>query len=817
MEQLTGTKTIENRDRSDLSDFVGSELTVYDSAGDALRLGQDKVVSDHMDYALRAYDLLEEGYGIESLSYGPASAPTVELPLTELMRNSPTFQRMFYFFDGVAYDSVNFRITCSAPKGLTGGFIVGSYPYQPWGDVHPSIYFTSHDLNDMTRKHLTLSPYSALVCYAQAEDISFEIPWQHNVDYLPRQYFSEGITAFSQPWPGTPVLYFTDAGSRYVSSQSLPATIRVFVKFTNLRFVAPSVLTQVGGPQSDHASDEPEDSDEAWFTDLSDRFNSGRVEPLKPHVIAALEKAQEEFWTDVLTGKDPFLHQSGVEFGTMAAATAGTEIVSALTKLFTPDDADSNQKGSYENPRAVQMAYVGDSTVRGPPPTNPIFKGFGAEGNTHPISEMISQPQWIHSLITGETHVYYANPTAPVGVSNVNGTNQLPTYLRFFSQASTYWRGTLYFDFVIMGHPMVEVEYKCKMLYPPWSENTTETYSQNSIMRGIASGVVTISVPMPYMTPKDYMEIVDSTILTDQDLRRFSSSLVSFTCNVISTALDASPTIPIAVFLRAGDDFAFYQPEPVGYANVYEHQVKIPGNARVFETRALDVPPINEMVPFTHVESFMSIWSRALPFGSYDSNDEPVVALEWSTSPSWFPMNDSAAARTLGTQNSWYVTNDYVSLFSSMYLFFKGSIALKILCLPGTGYKYLSLSTGDARRQTTHNPFTASPSQLPDSANFGYGCVATDLAGQPVLEATIPLRSVFEWAPVNPLSFDVVMYGLYRTSQMVGQLRHNVVLHVPSGDLQDALYRKIGADFSLAVRTLLPPPTLWMVRGNNWS
>lgn len=808
MEQLSESKTITNRDRSDLSDFVGSELTAYDGMGDALRIGQDKVVADHMDYALRAYDFFQEGFGMASLPYGPSSAPTREFALVELMRESATFQQMLYFFDGVAYDSVNFRITCSAPKGLTGGFIVGSYPYQPWGDTDLATYYASHDLNDMTRRHLTLSPYSALVCYSQAEDVSFEIPWQHNADYLTRKYIQSGSDFFHQPWPGTPILYFVDAGSRYVSSQSLPAIIRVFVKFTNLRFVAPSVLTQVkNGEQV------VEDSVEDFFDQLNAKQDLWRESPK----LAWLETADRDFFDDIFHDRDPFLHQSGAEVGVMAAATAGTEILSALTELFSPQDTESNKKGSYESPKAVQLAYVGDSTVRGAPPTNPIFKSFGATGGTHPISEMITQPQWIHTLTTDQTQVYYANPVAPVGVNDLYGTNQLPTYLRFFSQAATYWRGTLFFDFVIMGHPMVEVEYKCKILYPPWSENTTESYSQNSIMRGIASGVTTISVPMPFMTPKDYMEIVDSTVTQDNQLRRFSSSLVSFTCSVVSTALDASPIIPIAVFLRAGEDFNFYQPNPVGYANVYEQQVKIPGSAKVFESRAMDVPPITDMIPFTNVESFMSIWSRALPFGSYDTNDEPIVSLEWSTSPSWFPMNDSAAARTLGVNNSWYVTNDYISLFSSMYLYFKGSIALKILCLPGTGYKYLSLSTGDALRQTAHNPFTASPSQLPHQANFGYGCVATDLAGQPVLEATIPLRCVFEWAPVNPLTFDVIMSGWYRSSQMVGQLRHNVVLHVPEGDLQDALYRKIGSDFTLAVRGLLPPPTLWMVRGNNWS
>lgn len=813
MDNIQQSTPVVNVDRSDLSDFAGASPDVVPDVSDRMRIGQNKVVPDYMDYALRAYDFLQEGFGVSSLSYGPAGAPTKEYALTELMTNSVTFIEMFKFFDGVAYDSVQFRITCSAPKGLAGGFFVGTYPYQPWGDTTPAAYFAAHDLNNMTRQHLLLSPNSYLCCYGDAKDVIINVPWQHNVDYLTRHYVMSPRDTEYQYFPGTPILWFVNADARFLSTQTYPATIRVFVKFENLRFVAPSVIQQMSRIVIDDIDDYSEDPDLL----ICDNTQLALEELIWNEWVDnnfQIYADGEEVRNDIL----PFEHQSGLEVPVVAAATIGSEVLDSLTSALKSMVYDSAEPSSFEKPSAVQLAYVGDSTSTGPPPTKPIFKGFSAPGARHSVSSFITQSQLMRVYGTNEPPlVLYANPTAPYGTGNIEGNNQWCSYFRFFAQAASYWRGTLYFDFVVMGHPMVEVAYYLKIQYPPWSQNTTDTYSQNSILQGLCSGVYTISVPMPFMTQKDHMEVVDSTELSDGDLRNFSSSLLTIDFNVVSTALDASPIIPVAMFIRAGDDFEFLQPLPVGFSNILEHQCFIPKADKVFETRALTTPSTNAMVPFADVESFMSIWSRALPYGSYDTNDEPIVTLDFSTSPYWFPMNDSAAARTLGVQNSWYVTNDYISLYSSMFLFFQGSIAMKILCLPGSGYKYVSLSVGETYRQTAHNPFTADPAQLPSKANFGYGTVATDLGGQPVLELTVPLRSVFEWAPTNPLSYGNVVGGYYRTPQMVGSLHHNVVLHVPEADLQDALYRKIGSDFSLAVRGLLPPPTLWMVRGNNWS
>jgi len=516
--------------RSDLSDWSGAPVTKSDPVLDVVK-HEDRVAVDHMDYGLRGYDLFNEGYSFDTLLYGPASAPLSIYNLTNLMKNSKTFQDMIKYFEGVAYDSVEFRITCSNPKGLVGGFCVGVYPHVQWNGSSfqdQRLYF---DLNLMTRQHLMLSPSSELVTYGEAKDVVFDIPWQYNVPYLPRYYIQNfddttPATAGNPLWPGTPVIYFVSLGASYVSTLSFPAQIRVYVKFKNLRFSGPSLL--IGGL----------DSDARKMGRI--RPQSG-VETLIPAAMAAAMSAANNIGMEILTDSVPSVN---------------------------PTASESANTGTYEDPQAVQLAYVGDSTKYGPPSTTPIFRPWADSTKKHPISDLISQPQY---LMTTDTSVpalaLYANPTAPRGTNDLIGNDQCCTYLRYFSQASSYWRGTIIFDFVIMGHPMVEVGYNFQILYPPHSDGATTFFSQNSILKGLCSGTYRVSVPMPYMVPLDHIQIIDNHASSDEIGNNSCSALVAI-FKVISTALDAPPTIPISVFIRAGDDFQYLQPYSIGLGYV---------------------------------------------------------------------------------------------------------------------------------------------------------------------------------------------------------------------------------------------------------
>lgn len=763
-------------DRSFLSDWSGAPVTGVSIVTDSVSAKQDKVVPDHIDIARRGFEFFPEAYGGAFLSYGPASAPLSVYNLTQLFHAGGVLANLIDFYEGLSYDTVHFRVTCSNPKGLAGAFMCGIYPWKTWDNRSFSTVAATHDLNLMTRQHLALSPQCELVSYGEARDIKFSVPWQHNVDYLPRRYFQkfDPASPVNQLWPGTPVIWFQNIAADYVSSQSLPAQIRVYVTFDNLRWVGPN-----------ESASAPLDGFEAQSGDFT-----------------------------------------SVPGLAIMAGTVGSELVNTIIGKVDSSNVVATNKSSYENPKAVQLAYVGDSTKMGPPGNTPIFKDWDSDmTDMHPVLEFIKRPQYLHTINTGTTYIYYANPTGPRGSDSYNGQSQDCTWLRYFSQSACFWRGTMIFDIVILGHPMVEVSYKLSINYPPFSTLSSNVYSQNSVLQGVCSGTYRISVPMPFMDVRDHIPILDLVAPTGAQIFSATVSTVTLTTAVVSTALDAPPIIPIATFVRAGEDFQYIQPFPVGLGYVvqqppslegFEAQVGMLPTSVVFETRAKKQLPTKQMISHNNVEDWMQIWSRSLPYTALDINNAPLIVPNQMVSPNWTATHD-ANAYTLGTRNNWWVTNDYISFYSNLFLYYKGSIACKVLCVPGEGYKYLSINPELVSRLAGNNIYTFSDAQLPPLANFGFGTAATDVGGQPVLEFTLPLRSVFEWNFTNNQQMNNVVADYLYDDNISGDISTNIILEDVTQVLQDALYRKIGKDFSMSVQTLPPPPTLWLAKGGLWA
>jgi len=260
-------------------------------------------------------------------------------------------------------------------------------------------------------------------------------------------------------------------------------------------------------------------------------------------------------------------------------------------------------------------------------------------------------------------------------------------------------------------------------------------------------------------------------------------------------------------------------------------QVGLMPEDEVFQTRSRTQNALNTMVSFDNVEDWMDIWARALPFENYDSNDEPIPDIAFCSTPVWWPQNGGTASHTLDVNNSWYVTNDFISLFSGQFLYYRGSIALKVCCVPNIdgndlGYKFISIqqavfSDNTDLRQTTHSPFSEDITQLPADANFANGVVASPADKQPVLDVTLPYISQYLWASTNRTYLQLLNnYWTFSNEYDLADTYYiysNTVLIDGDGNLADALYRKIGPDFGLAVEGLLPPPTLWMSRGFDWE
>jgi len=317
----------------------------------------------------------------------------------------------------------------------------------------------------------------------------------------------------------------------------------------------------------------------------------------------------------------------------------------------------------------------------------------------------------------------------------------------------------------------------------------------------------------------------------------------------VSTMLDVDPSLQVAVFLSAEDDFVFMQPSAVGLAHVgdspetlqdqqrrrvalrnkrkiskMESQCKLPQVSQVFETRATLQADSCTHPTLLEVEDFFKMWGRAIPYDVVDDDtSEPFPNYSVGTCPCWWDFRDpDSAAWTANVNNSWYMTNDYLSLFSAHFLYYRGSIGHKVVCTDNTDalYKYVSLGNQfPGMKQPCHTPFTYSADAIPYDANLGYGVTITPVDKQPVLDLTIPFRSPLVWRPVF-WDYDSVddaaasAWGLTTAPQVV----HNIELwDADTGDLNDALFRKGGEDYSVAVEGCLPPPYLWVARGFDWA
>jgi hypothetical protein len=151
---------------------------------EGVRIGDDKVVADHLDISNRLFNMLESGGEYFSISPSGNGKPDL-LSLWDMMKLNPVLSKLLQLYAGVTYDSVTFRFSLSNPKGLVGAVVVGGFPFVNWlGD---QLSFADSQLvfgeNLMTRQWLMSSPESHLLTMGEAKDVEFTMPWQSNFPY----------------------------------------------------------------------------------------------------------------------------------------------------------------------------------------------------------------------------------------------------------------------------------------------------------------------------------------------------------------------------------------------------------------------------------------------------------------------------------------------------------------------------------------------------------------------------------------------------------------------------------------------------------
>ena len=285
---------------------------------------------------------------------------------------------------------------------------------------------------------------------------------------------------------------------------------------------------------------------------------------------------------------------------------------------------------------------------------------------------------------------------------------------------------------------MVEVRYTAQIGYYNTSNN--KHIDENSRLVGVANGVKTVTVPLPFLSYADFLPVIDGPAVVKDDVQRFSTSLVEWSHETVSSVIGGSIDIPVEVFIRAGEDFSFYQPSPPGFYNVLDAvaQTYIPPSSVIMETRCKELAPRDSFVPIVSIRQLMQIWSRCLPYEVYDQDDEPTPTISRALDPWWFPQQQAFAAHTENVNNSWFVTNDYISYLSTLFCYYKGSIGIKVLAnIAGeVASRFVYIALGDMYsnlRPLVNNPYTYTNQQLPPDANPGIGAVFTPSGDQPIL------------------------------------------------------------------------------------
>jgi len=532
------------------------------------------------------------------------------------------------------------------------------------------------------------------------------------------------------------------------------------------------------------------------------------------------------------------------------AASVGVDVISdTLNDLLVPkeDIEEYADVGTFDLPQAVQLAYLGDTTSCGYPNTTPIFKTSRKVDRSHTpnVLEMLRRPQFLVGLTTAATSpLVFSND--PMSFQWYDPFEDVPGakppkahYFRWFGMCNRYWRGTVIFHVVVAGHPLVQVQLDARVSYKGYQVNGSQVMTD--IFRDLSTfaGSKHFKFPLPFLTMADYLPINDAYPADDVDGTACTTKL-SLSMTVISTMLDTPPTIPAFIYVSAAPDFGFYQPYPPGLYRVSElsverrrqrekrdkklvlqAQVQLPmeDEAQIARSRYHITSDPGTMINLPTVYDYMKIWSRAIPFEEYDSEEPIPYANIGFKSATWYPAIDRSA--DLDSLNSWYQTVDYVAYYSMQFLLYAGEIGFKIsMCTdpdvrPQGAYIYATLADPPtSTRQMTHTEFTYSDAQVPPDSNFGAGTVITPGDKQPILEGTIPYRGTNIWSFTSNN-----VYSMYaQTSQPPNaDVDTNVMLANDDAVLADAMFRKIGQDFVLGFETILPPPTMWIARGGPWE
>lgn len=670
------------------------------------------------------------------------TAPHITTPITSLLSSSNVkAMRNYYAF--YRFKEIEVKMVFNCPKGITGYAFVGWYPFTDVADIPDAGRLSSRE-------------DSVLVSYGAPSDVTLHIPYTYRSPML--------STSTPTPSVYSNIMILPQRFS-IINGLVTDIPVNIFYRFVGLEFFGPSYKVQ-------------------------SRSHSNPVKAMVDEISAA---------ASVLMGGDLLSGPMG------RYANLFKEVAGATQSLPLVD------KNSELHPTHQMPCIIGDisscvptkqSGIKAPYMPN-INPGYYADcEEKHPISSFVTRPQYYGSITVDSTSTRtFTHYPSPSSAFNPQSTDpnffKHPTWLQYFAYCSRYWAGSMYMHFVVASSEFQTIQASISVSYNGSADANVDT--TKSIFETF-SGDKVITVPLPYLAARDFYDTIpyelNGTMMANADI---SPWVVTSTFTIPSFFCDGTPMAHVAVFLSAGPDFRYYQPEPPGFkymkvpaassstlslssmtvgtptavkgsiANVYDAQCKFKASQTVVDTDIQYCERLSPMLELSSVEQLSQMWSTCWAKGVYADSYLPAVL-----GPALCYSHGSLG---LGSQ-------DFVSMAARIFLRFKGSVSHKIINKPDntTPVTYLS--------QTPQNYPWSAPGALPGTspkyvpANPGVGLALTSPNLQPVLDATFTPFGRFFASETAYLSTSSNPYD------------HDGV--------PDIIYRRCGSDIQFFTELLVP-------------
>lgn len=733
----------------------------------------------------------------------------------------PTFQNYAYY----SWKKLVLRYTFSAPKSIAGGAIAGWMPYSNAlkGTTDGQNASITTFVNGPWFKQLAcMRPDTELVSLGSSTDIEIHIPWSYAFSKLPCVYPFEFLDTTAME-VGEPFAFLLPFAYKNLSNFPQDTQVQVYGRVEGLQFYGPifrDISMDDMVPQMD--------------------IVGGK---LRDVATSAIEKS---FTKMVNTGINVVEQKVCDMTGVCVDANGdGNGPTNPEISLPNADPQPETVGGAPVSTESVKLDYYGDTTGIYIPHglrLNPTLGNprLHMQGNmTLPIMQFLSRPQ-----LFGISEF----STSPVTLRGFGGS--IPgielqgmdvSWFAYFANLARYWRGSLRFHYVVMGHPLVQCE--IASYYSANAETPLPQFESNPGKIVSFSGTKTFVFDMPFAHIMDFVPTTTSrSTLTEQTKGTFG--MVEVRLRTTSSAFDIAPIIPVAVFISAGPDFQYFDPRPPGYygaivvpqpasrsydaprnrgshppkkVDIFEGmtpQIRLPAELEML----IELPeanyavPLDEFVPISDLLGMARMFSRKM----HSVEESAIYPADWTyistlsyASSSW-PNNDA------------FSHMDYVSYISELFLYWKGSMSFKVIANKEVG-PYpdrlgLSVCLGEPFNTIESYSPIASTTQLgpSEATNFGGGYAGTNIELQPILEFTVPLRSSCPLGFTHYVDAETEVPFSIRTAFTPPPfIKTNIEYWVSTPVLSegDHIYRMAGRDFALFTEFTIPPPYVWQTRG----